>query len=108
MIKVPEPLGPGVTFRWFVEHVVDNSPLFETSSAIAKASMLLAVDLDTVGASVEVNESALKLAREALTSEEHPLPLPQLMIAKDDAPDEQIKVPPRVYSRFIDALLEDV
>jgi len=112
MIRVPEQLGPGIDLRWFTEHVIDNSPLFKTASAIAKASLVLAADLDTVGADVEVNPGGLKLVREALTSEEQPLSLPELVASKTDEEGkpigEPVKIPPRVYARFIDALCTDV
>lgn len=108
MIQVPEQLGPGITFRWFVEYVVDNSPLFRSSSAIAKASLLLAEDLDTVGKELSPNESALKHLREAVLSEEHPLPLPELIVSKADDPNsEPVKLPPRIYTRFISAITSE-
>lgn len=111
-ILVPEPLGPDVNMRWFTEYLIDNSPLFKSTSAVAKASLILAADLDTVGAKPEINESGLKLIRDALSSETQPFDLPELMATRTDAEGKQVgdpvRIPPRVYTRFIDAWMTDV
>jgi len=112
MIRVPAPLGPGIDLRWFVEYAIDNSPLFRSASAIAKASQILALDLDTVDATVDVPAAPLKLLRDALSSEENPLPLPDLTANQTDSDGKPIgdpvKIPHRVYARFIDAISNDV
>lgn len=101
MIKIPQPISPEFTFRWFVEFVIDHSPLFRTTSAMAKAGLILGADLDTVGGTPEIPEPALKLLRAAVTDEEHPLPLPDLMVTETQQP-----VSPRVWSPFINAISE--
>lgn len=102
MIRIPEPINETLTFRWFVEFCIDNGPKFRVTSGLAKASLILGVDLDTVGAFVEVPASALKLLRETLEDEESPLRLPPLVDAETQQP-----ISPRVWQRYLSALLTD-
>ena len=110
-ITVPEPLSPEITLRWFVEYIVDNSPLFKTASAVAKAGLLFTADLDTVGGTPELNEAAHKLLRAALTSEEQALEMPTLYghsLDEGGKPiGEPMKLSPRLFGRFIAALLSE-
>lgn len=110
MIKIPEEIGPGLNFRWFVEHVIDNSPLCRSTSAVAKASLFLSADLDTVGANVEINKAALELVRKAVNSEDQPVELPSLKasVTDPDGNTSEVNVPARVYLKFINALNTDV
>ena len=103
ILTIPPPLSPALSFRWFVEHVIDNSPHFSTASAIAKASLLLAVDLDTPG-ECDVNEPALALLRLALTDEAQPVQLPALEATGEDGTKR--RVPLRAFGPYIAALLE--
>ena len=80
-----------------------SSGLSPTASAIAKASLLLGADLDSVGSLVDVPASALKLLRDALDDEEQPLQLPPLVHTETQAP-----ISPRIWSQFISALLTEV
>lgn len=110
-IVVPSPIGEGLNFRWFTEYVIDNSPLFKTASAVAKAGMVLAADLDTVDGRPGIGDSAVKLIRDALSSDESPLPLPEVMASRTDESGanvgEPFSVPLRVYTRFISAWMTD-
>jgi hypothetical protein len=67
-MKIPKPISKDLTFRWFVEYIIDNSPLFKTASAIAKVGLILAADLDTVDNETDVPEPALAILRLAVTS----------------------------------------
>lgn len=110
-IQVPQPISESLTFRWFVEYIIDNSPLFKVASAIAKASLVLGADLDTAGGYPEIPESALKLVRDALSSDEQPLQLPVITGHKLDedgkSTGESFTIPPRVLAGFIAALSTD-
>lgn len=103
MIRIPEPINEALTFRWFVEFTIDNGLKFRTASGLAKASLILGVDLDTVGSYVEVPKPGLKLLRETLEDEESPLPLPPLENSETKQP-----ISPRIWQRYLDALLTDV
>lgn len=103
MIRIPESISATLTFRWFVEFVVDNGPKFRVTSGLAKAAHILCVDLDTVGKLVEVPGSALKLLRETLEDEQNPLPLPPLVNSETQQP-----ISPRVWQSYLTALLTDV
>lgn len=105
MIQVPNSISENLSFRWFVEYVIDNSPKFATSSAIAKASLLLSADLDTPGPRA-VDEHALKTLRQAITDEETPLPLPSL--EKSVEGGAPIKCSPRIFATYIESILHDV
>jgi hypothetical protein len=108
-IQVPASIADSLTVRWFVEYVIDNSPKFQTASAIAKAALLLGADLDTPGRR-DVDAKALELLRAALLDEETPLVLPTLM-GTPKAPDgtlgEPQPVTPRVFAGYLSALLND-
>jgi hypothetical protein len=108
MIRIPEPISSNtaLTFRWFVEYIIDNSPKFTTTSAIAKAANILNADLDTPGL-CELPADGLKLIREALLSEDPPLALPELVLQTPEGQQQQ-KVPARIYHTYINALLLDV
>jgi hypothetical protein len=105
MIRIPYAVSESLPFRWFVEFVIDNSPLFRTTSAIAKAATILNADLDTPGKLVDLNSKALELLRSALTSEEYPLETPLLEVLQEGG--APAKVPPRILSGYITAILED-
>jgi hypothetical protein len=106
MIRVPPAVSDTLPFRWFVEYVIDNSPLFRTTSAIAKAATLLNEDLDTPGKLIDPSSKALELLRSALTSEEQPLEAPLLEVVQSEG--SAAKVPPRILSSYITAILQDV
>lgn len=105
MIQIPNTaISPTLTFRWFCEYIVDNSPKFQTASAIAKAAALLNADLDTPGVR-EVPEAGLKLVREALLSEDPPFQLPELSLTPEVGAPQ--KLSPRLFSGYVNALLYD-
>ncbi len=109
-ITIPEPINKEITFRWFVEYVVDNSPVFKTSSAIAKSTSVLNSDLDTVGSVNDLPEPFHKLIIKALSDDENPLQLPQLQASRLDESGnpvgDPILLPLRIFSKFINALIE--
>jgi hypothetical protein len=100
VIRIPEPINDMLSFRWFCEFIVDNSASFRTASAIAKASLILGAGLDAVGCLVAIPESGLKLLRAALTDDEQPLQLPTLTNTETQQP-----ISPRIWARFVDAIL---
>ncbi len=105
MIRIPNTLiSPDLNFRWFCEFIVDNSPKFQTASAVAKVGAFLNVDLNTPGVR-EVPAEGLKLIREALLSEDPPFALPELSLNSEGGTPQ--KITPRVYSTYINALLLD-
>ncbi len=108
-VQIPNTIGGSLSFRWFVEYVVDNSPLFKTASSIAKVASVLAGDLDSVGLVIDINEPAHKLLREALTSEENPMDLPVLNGTRTDEDGKvtEFILPPRLLMQFVSCLLTE-
>jgi hypothetical protein len=106
-IVVPEALHPDLTFRWFLEYIVDNSPMFSRASALAKVLPLLQGNLDP--GEREVDEKVWTLIREAISSDESPLQMPQLSFQAKDTDGnpmgDAVPVPGRAFAPYVKAIL---
>lgn len=106
-LVIPAPIHKELTFRWFVEYVIDNSDKFHTASALTKAVQLLGADLKP--GKRKVDTAALDLLRSVLTDEAKPFTFPALQVSAkgpDGQPTgEPQSLSPRIWVPYLKALL---
>lgn len=109
-VRIPAPVGGGFTFRRFVEHVADHSPLFRTTSALAKFVQILeAFDaLETGAAYLRLPRPGYELLLAAvLADDQNAVPLAFEVSVRDaDGNEHTVPVPVRVFSGFLASIQE--